>query len=112
MSRKRYRWNASKGELEELGADYVPESRQAGAPVSDLYMDGVRATDGTDIGSRKKRREYMQARGLADADDFRGEWARAQKAREAAYVGGSGFDSSHRREAVARALYDARKARR
>ena len=50
--------------------------------VSDLYMDGVRATDGTDIGSRAKRREYMRVRGLADVSDYTNEWAQKAKVRE------------------------------
>lgn len=47
----------------ELGEGRVPV-------FSDLYMDGVRAPDGTDIGSREKRRAFMQANGVVDAGDY------------------------------------------
>lgn len=43
--------------------------------ISDVSMDGMRATDGSDIGSRAKRDAYMKARGLAMAEDFSQTWA-------------------------------------
>lgn len=63
-----------------------PEGYNASAermPVfTDRYMEGVTSPiDGADIGSRAKRREYMQQRGLVDADDYRGEWAKAREQR-------------------------------
>ena len=84
MSRKRYvyRKDETSGELVaiEVNPDYERYAERT--PVStDLYMDGTRSTDGVDIGSRAKRRQYMAARGLADADDFRGVWAKAEKER-------------------------------
>lgn len=72
------------------------------APVSDLYMDGVRAPDGTDIGSRTKRRAYMQAHGLADYDDFKGTFAKAAQERQAIQQGT--HQRGERRNDVARAM--------
>lgn len=74
------------------------------APIMvDRFYEGVRATDGTDIGSRKKRREYMRERGLADADDFKGQWAKQGERREKIKQGK--LPSKTRREVIARALY-------
>ena len=107
MTRRRfvYRPNPDTGEVEsiEVPTDWEPEARGAKAPVTDLYMDGVRATDGTDIGSRTKRREYMRANNLADTDDFKGTWEKAAKEREAIRTGK--HDVEARREAIARACY-------
>lgn len=90
----------------ELGAEDIHVDARVSV-MSDLYMDGVRATDGVDIGSRKKRRAYMKAMGLADADDFKNEWADAAKERERFFRGES--DRGERREAIAQAIYQGRK---
>lgn len=69
--------------------------------VSDLYMDGIRTADtGIDIGSRAKRRAYMQENGLADFDDFKGTWDKAEKERAA--------PDPTMREDIERAFYDVR----
>lgn len=106
MSRRKYIWDAEAQQLVEVSTDYAPERRTAGAPVTDLYMNGVRATDGTDIGSRAKRREYMRVHNLADADDFRGEWARKAQERERAHDNPQAV--AKRRADIARALNQAR----
>lgn len=54
----------------------------ANALAGDRHYDGLRATDGTDISSRSKHREYMRRKGLTTIDDFSGQWARAEKQRE------------------------------
>lgn len=85
----------------EVTPDYQTDEERP--PVyTDRYMEGVRATDGTDIGSRAKRREYMRIHGLADAADFKGEWASEAKKRESIRTGH--IDTQQRREAIARAL--------
>ena len=106
MTRRRYRFNEETQTLEEVDADYTGgagANTTNGAPVTDLYMDGIRATDGTDIGSRAKRRAYMRANGLADAADYTQTWAQAEKRREAIRSGEYG--SSERREAIAQSLH-------
>lgn len=106
MTRRRWLYTLGGVKLPEpveVSDDWRPPA-EGRAPVTDLYMDGVRATDGTDIGSRKKRREFMNVRGLADADDFKGEWAKAAEKR-AAFFQGNSKDSS-RREAIARAMHN------
>jgi hypothetical protein len=75
--------------------------------VTDRHYEGIAATDGTDIGSRVKRREYMRRNALADADDFKGEWSKAQKERDAMRRGE--HDRRERREAIGRAAYEVEK---
>ena len=92
----------------ELTEDAVlPEDTQA--PVyTDRYMEGLQATDGTDISSRAKRREYMRRNNLADADDFKGTWAKAAQEGPRLFEA-KGYDKAARREAIGRALYNLEK---
>lgn len=84
-----------------------PQAEARYAPIMvDRFYEGVRATDGTDIGSRAKRREYMHVNGFADADDFKGQWAKSQERRDRIARGERGaLPSKTRREAIGRALY-------
>lgn len=59
----------------------------ANALAGDRHYDGLRATDGTDISTRTKHREYMKRNGLAMASDFKNTWASSQKEREALRTG-------------------------
>lgn len=70
--------------VDELGDEAPHEDGRAGGNVMvDRYMDGTRSPiDGSDIGSRAKRREHMKAHGLVDADDYKGQWAKQAKQRE------------------------------
>jgi hypothetical protein len=81
----RRRWVQIDGQLVEVDQDYVPESmtgaRDSGALWNDRSYDGMRATDGADISSRTKHREYMRINGLTTADDYKDTWAAAAKAR-------------------------------
>lgn len=78
----RRRWVQIDGELIEVTPDYVGEQRNHNRVHGDLHYDGLRAPDGTDISTRTKHREYMKATGLTTIDDFKGDWARAEKARD------------------------------
>lgn len=91
--------------------EYVPPHVDSGRVpvVTDRYMEGTAATDGTDISSRKKRREYMKANNLADADDFKGTWAKAETQR-AEYRQGQQKNPAVR-EALGRALHAVRSKR-
>ena len=105
MSRKRYRYDLETKTLVEIDADWTDAPRGSGAPVTDLYMDGARTTDGVDIGSRAKRRAYMKAAGVTDTSDYAGEWAKAAKQREAVAEGR--HDKAGRIEALRHALNNA-----
>lgn len=93
----------------EVSVDFQG-TRGLTAPVTDLYMDGTAATDGTDIGSRRKREEYKRTRGLIDADDLKGTWERAAQER-AKYVQAQGLTREQWREAASRSLYQLEKKR-
>lgn len=92
MTRRRYIQDPVTFEMIEVTADFVPPARESaknrGALWNDRHYDGVQATDGTDISTRKKHREYMKRHGLATADDFKDTWAKANKAREQYYTQG------------------------
>lgn len=55
----------------------------ANALAGDRHYDGLRATDGTDISSRVKHREYMKRNGLTTADDYKQTWEKSASEREA-----------------------------
>lgn len=105
MSRRRFAYTLGGVPLSapvEVSEDYRGgDSRQ---PVfTDRYMEGTRSpVDGSDIGSRSKRREHMRVHGLADAADFKGEWGKAAERREGIRSGR--VDKHERREQIARAM--------
>ena len=81
MTRRRY--VQIKGELVEITNDYQPERHNdSGALWGDRSYDGLRATDGTDISTRSKHREYMKLNNLATVDDFKQTWSKAQEQRD------------------------------
>ena len=55
--------------------------------AGDRHYDGLRATDGTDISSRSKHREYMRANNLTTADDFTQTWKKQAEQRNAVFAG-------------------------
>lgn len=60
--------------------------------------------DKTDIGSRKKHREYMAQRGLTNPSDFKETWAKAEAERAKIRAGEPIYDSE-RREQIGRIAY-------
>lgn len=70
----------------------------ANALAGDRHYDGLVATDGTDISTRTKHRQYMKQHGLTMVDDFKNTWAQAQKEREALRTGT--FQDKHLRETI------------
>lgn len=78
------------------------------APIlSGRFYENTAATDGVDIGSRKRHREYMKSRNLAMADDFKGQWSQDAKQREAIRQGQN--DRRERREAIERTIHQIHK---
>lgn len=94
----RRRWVQIDGELVEVTPDYSPAPRNAhtsdGLLWNDRSYDGMRATDGTDISSRTKHREYMRANNLTTMDDYKGHFDRALEAK-AEYVTRGGTVTKH-----------------
>jgi hypothetical protein len=82
--RGRFRYDPERKECVPLDADWDDAPRSTG-DLGKFQYDNLRATDGTDISSRTKRREYMKANGYADPTDFapdHAEKVRAQRERE------------------------------
>lgn len=105
MTRRRYIQDPVTFEMIEVTPDFVPPPRESaknrGALWNDRHYDGVKATDGTDISTRKKHRDYMKRNNLATVDDFSQTWAKSQKERESYYTQGG----SIKRSDIERAMY-------
>ena len=85
--RRRYRFDPELGEMVELTGDYERELKKGalnhlGSLWGDRHYAGLQATDGADISTRKRHREYMRRTGYTTADDFTNTWAEAKKKRE------------------------------
>ncbi len=89
-----------KGEQPEAEREYVAGHNPL---AGDRHYDGMRASDGTDISTRTKHREYMRANGLTTVDDFKNQWAAQGKARDEYRTTGKG--GAVTREDVARAIH-------
>jgi hypothetical protein len=85
MSRKRWAYTLGGQPLPEpveVSEDFAGEGADRQPTFTDRYMEGARSPiDGSDIGSRARRKEHMRAHGLVDADDYKGEWARKAEQR-------------------------------
>ena len=106
MPRRRWIQNPNPPhELIEVTDDFVlPPARNGDRALwGDRHYDGLTASDGTDISTRTKHREYMRERGLTTADDFKGEWEVAARARADFYLHGA---DKHRKDDVSRAIHN------
>ena len=103
--RRRFRQNSETGELVEIAIN-TPDNRPIGNTDrylwSDAHYDGLKATDGTDISSRKAHRAYMKANNLTTLDDYQGKWKAEREKRDAYFTEGKG--GATRKEDVARAI--------
>ena len=96
-------WDEVQQKLVEYDS-YRPPERALDAPIMmDRFYENTVAPDGSDIGSRRKHREYMRANGLTTADDYKQTWQKAAEKREAAREGH--VPDPRRREAIERAMY-------
>jgi hypothetical protein len=103
MTKKRYIQSKEPPfELIEVPEDYQPAlATDSGALWGDASYDGMRATDGTDISTRSKHRDYMRANNLTTMDDFKDTWAKAQAQRDHYRQNGGTFN----RRDVERAIH-------
>lgn len=113
MSRTRFLYRPGHPLANERGfVDAALEHEQIDQHVpvfTDAYMDGDRAPDGSDIGSRTKRKTWMKATNSADLSDFKETGEKARKKREEYFT--TGGDHKERRELVGRALHANRMGR-
>lgn len=87
MTRRKYVYDEESGEMREITAAPPRLSKKGaanhlGSLWGDRHYDGLRATDGSDISSRKKHRDYMRKMGYTTADDYKTSWAKAKRERE------------------------------
>ena len=87
----------------EVSEDWKNAAQSTG-DLGKFEYNNLRSTDGVDISSRTKRREYMKAAGVTDASDFKEFWAKKKQQRED-YFSGKHHDAEKHREAVARVAY-------
>lgn len=118
MSGTRERWvyrTGDNGECIKFRVDPdAPSEVLSGVLISmDRHLENTCATDGTDIGSRRKRDEYLRRNGLTHADDYKQTWTKAAEERAKFFTEGGGErERAARREAVGRAAYELEKGRR
>lgn len=77
----------------------VPATAGAYALAGERHYEGMQATDGTDISSRSKHRQYMKANNLTTIDDFSKTWSKAAEERQA-FRSGQQQDKSLRTDLV------------
>ena len=95
---------------EDLG-NYGEAERAWVAPIMvDRFYENTVAPDGTDIGSRRKHREYMKANNLTTVDDYTQQWQKDAAHREKIATGEA--DKKERREELGRVAYEYSKRRR
>lgn len=112
MSRRRYVWDAVAGRLVEVSPEFVGQRRSEGRKSEEEVYGHITATDGTDLSTKRRHREYMQTHNLTIADDFRQTWDSAAKEMKSAQTPGSGYDARARREDLGRAMHELRSRRR
>jgi len=68
----RYYYNKDTGRVEPVTPEWEAENNRKPAPylTEGVEYSNLRTTDGHDISSRTKRREYMENHGITDASDF------------------------------------------
>lgn len=108
--RRKFIYSRELGKMVEVSIDYEQEPRDHSEVLwNDRHYNDLKATDGTPIDSRAKHRAYMKANGLTTMDDFKDEWASAEKARADYYSGKRGSIS---RDDIARAIHQLQEKRR
>jgi hypothetical protein len=78
----RYKYDAKTKKVVEITPQQIKRKNSDRALWNDTHYDGARTTDGKDIGSRKKHRQYMKDNNLTTSDDYKNEWKAAAKERE------------------------------
>ena len=112
MSRKRWVYTEGGQPLSEpleVDMDWINTSGPCRISEEEVYGHAV-ATDGTDISTRKRHREYMRANGLAMSSDFTQYWEKAEQKRARMLTGD--FDHAQRTQDLVHAFNQLRDRRR
>lgn len=104
--RGRYRYDADAGQVVAIDSDWTDTESRAQTPTEGIVYGNAQATDGADLSSRRKHRDYMKANGLSMAGDFKEHWQKKAKEREEVLSGRAG--SKERREILGRTLHEMR----
>jgi hypothetical protein len=113
MSRRRYVYReVAPGQVEsfEVGQDWRATGRGEGHKSEEEVYGHIQATDGTDLSTRRRHREYMAAKGITLAEDYRDAWTKASQERADYYTRGP--DKRAVRESLERAVYQVTQKRR
>lgn len=91
-------------ELIEITDDaYLPDRRVGDSALwGDSHYANTTGPNGEDLSSRAKHRAYLKATGLATADDFQSDWARAKEAREKYHQNGGSVSRHDIAHAIAK----------
>jgi hypothetical protein len=106
--RRKWIYDEEIREMVEVTPEYRPPGKgkdalnYLGGLWGDRHYDGLRATDGADISSRKKHRDYMQKTGYTTADDFKDAWGKARREREYYMKNGGSFRKQDIAEAMSK----------
>lgn len=106
MSKRTFIWDESLGCTVEVTPGYVGQRRDEGRKSEEEVYGHAHATDGTDLSTRTRHREYMRRNGLTVASDYTQTWAKAGPELKRAVTPGSGHDSRERREQIGRTMYE------
>lgn len=107
MSRTVFIYDEKTKKMVEIAkGDLTPRYGSWGKLTSEEEIyGGARTTEGIDISSRKKRREYMKLNGLTDPGDYnKGHWEKKAEERRKFYAGEVDVSGGKRREDLARRL--------
>jgi len=97
IERGRWVWDEVQQKLVRPGEQVHAMAKDAPICAGRIY-ENLCATDGTDIGTRAKRRDYMERNGLADPQDFKDHVAQKAKDREMLLREGFAGEADRRRE--------------
>ncbi len=105
MTRRRYRFDTELGQMVEVGSDWTDAERRSQVPTEGIVYGSLPlTTDGTDVSTKRRHREYMQRNGLTIGTDYKTEWASKMKQREE--IKTTGGDHRARKEAIGRVAYE------
>ena len=97
----RYRYDAKAKRVIKISAERIAERKNSDRALwNDTHYDGARTTDGKDISSRKKHRQYMKDNNLTTSDDYTNEWKAAAKEREHYKANGGTITKDDIRKAI------------
>lgn len=110
MTRRRFIQDRVTLEFHEVTADHEPDAARTDSALwGDRHYAGQRTTDGVDISTRTKHRDYMRTHNLTTIDDYSPEhWQKAAAKREDV---ARGVDPNRKHD-IARALAQLERGRR